>query len=283
MLAWLEKMATLDRRIIFVVIAIAVTVPVFVPLGLPIEPTQSVIAARDFLEDLPPRQLLLMSMDYGPSTKVELHPMALAILDQALKKDHRIAFMALYPEGQALSDDVITRMQLLFPGKEYGTDFVNLGYKAGNEAVVVSLGLDFRGLFPTDARGTPLSDLPMLRRVTRLDEFALVYSFSAGKPGALEHIRLTASQYGRPLIVGTTAVQTPQYYPYFNSRQLKGLIGGLRGAAEYEQLVDYPGKATAGMDAQSVAHFVIAGFILFANLIYFLEKARLIRPDRRRS
>ncbi|MGE0489069.1 MAG: hypothetical protein AB7S38_07620 [Vulcanimicrobiota bacterium] len=267
----LTRLATLDRRIIFIVIAFAVAIPIFFPLGLPIAPTKSVIGAYDYTEKLKPGSLLLFSYDYGPSTKVELHPMVLAAMDQVLKKDCKIIGMALYPEGQALCDESFAAMMKLHPDKKYGVDLVNLGYKAGNEGVLVSLGLDFRGLFPVDARGTPLSDIPALRRITRLQDFDLVASYSAGYPGALEHIRLTNAQYGLPLIVGTTAVQTPQYYPYFNSGQLKGLIGGLGGAAEYEKLSGFEGTATSGMDAQSIAHFVIAAFILMANIIYFLQ------------
>ena len=113
----------------------------------------------------------------------------------------------------------------------------------------------------------------MMAKVTRLKDFDLVINYSAGFPGAVEHIRLTNGQYGMPLIVGTTAVQTPQYYPFFESKQIVGLIGGLRGAAEYEKLAEFEGSATPGMDAQSVAHFVIAGLILMANILFFLEKA----------
>lgn len=96
----LTRLATLDRRIIFLVIAIAVVIPVIVPLGLPITPTKSVIGAYDYTEKLKPGSLLLFSYDYGPSTKVELHPMVLAAMDQVLKKDCKIVGMALFPRGR---------------------------------------------------------------------------------------------------------------------------------------------------------------------------------------
>ena len=56
--------------------------------------------------------------------------------------------------------------------------------------------------------------------------------------------------------------------------QLKGLLGGLAGAAEYEHLINRPDQAMAGMRPQSVGHIVIIGFILFGNLAYFLGRNR---------
>ncbi len=274
-----RKLARMDRRVIYLLIAISVVIPVFFPLGLPIEVTKTVQAAYDYTEKLPPGSLVLYSVDYGPATAIELAPAALATADQLLKKDCKIAFMTLWPEGNALTDKLIADIQKIHPEAEYGEQLTNLGFKAGNDGALVKLGLDFRGLFPVDARGRPLADIPMLRRITRLQDFDLVINYSAGFPGAVEHIRITNGQYKLPLIVATTAVQTPQYYPFFDSEQIVGLIGGLRGAAEYEKLTGFDGLATPGMDAQSIAHFVIAGLILLANLIFFAEKLLERRED----
>ena len=46
------------------------------------------------------------------------------------------------------------------------------------------------------------------------------------------------------------------------------------GAAEYEELIGVKGIGTSGMDAQSVAHFVIVLFIFLGNLGYFIERKR---------
>ena len=73
----MEKLVNLDRRIIYAVIMLSVLVPLWFPLGLPIEPTASTKAAYEAVEKLPEGALLLLSADYGPSTKVELHPVAI--------------------------------------------------------------------------------------------------------------------------------------------------------------------------------------------------------------
>jgi hypothetical protein len=64
-------------------------------------------------------------------------------------------------------------------------------------------------------------------------------------------------------------VIAPGLYPLLRSGQINGLIGGLRGAAEYEVLIGQKGRAVAGMDAQSATHFAIIGLVLLCNLFYF--------------
>ena len=261
----------IDRRWLFLLLALSVTLPFVFPLKLKILPREPVRAAYGFVETISDGSLVLLSFDYGPATKVELHPMAVAMLHQCFRKNLKVVGMALDPAGQAIGLEAFHEVAPLYKKME-GSDWAHLGYKAGNEAVVVALGLDFRGTFPVDSHSRPISTLPILKGVRRLQDFAFAASYSAGKPGALEHIRLTHSAYGLPLIVGATAVQVPEYYTYYEAGQLKGLLGGLRAAAEYEVLVQIEGTAQAGMGAQSVAHLTIAALIVISNLIYFWER-----------
>jgi hypothetical protein len=63
-------------------------------------------------------------------------------------------------------------------------------------------------------------------------------------------------------------------YPYLKTGQLTGLIGGLRGAAEYEKLVEKPGKGILGMKAQSIAHIAIILLVLIGNASYLISRRR---------
>jgi hypothetical protein len=56
------------------------------------------------------------------------------------------------------------------------------------------------------------------------------------------------------------------YYPYLSSRQLLGLIGGMKGAAEYEKRMGIFGDARRGMDAQSLVHVIIALLVILGNI-----------------
>jgi len=97
-------------------------------------------------------------------------------------------------------------------------------------------------------------------------------SLSAGTPGVETWYLYGKEKYGFELGGGCTAVSAPGLYPLINTGQINGLLGGLRGAAEYETLVGVAGKATAGMDAQSATHFLIIVLIIVCNFFYFLTR-----------
>jgi hypothetical protein len=87
-------------------------------------------------------------------------------------------------------------------------------------------------------------------------------------------------------VAGCTGVQAPELYPYI-PRQLPGLLAAIKGAAEYEKLVvDKYGGPTPDpkyldglrrMGPQLVAHLLIIGLIIVANILYFLDKRREAR------
>ncbi|MBN1593110.1 MAG: hypothetical protein JW941_07695, partial [Candidatus Coatesbacteria bacterium] len=51
--------------------------------------------------------------------------------------------------------------------------------------------------------------------------------------------------------------------------QLQGMLGGLSGAAEYEDLINRPAAAKSGMDAQSIVHILMILLIILGNIAYF--------------
>jgi hypothetical protein len=76
------------------------------------------------------------------------------------------------------------------------------------------------------------------------------------------------------IVPAVTAVMATTFFPFIDSHQVVGMVAGLKGAAEYEKLIKKPGRASRGMDAQSIAHIVMIGFIVVGNLAYFLGRGR---------
>jgi hypothetical protein len=66
--------------------------------------------------------------------------------------------------------------------------------------------------------------------------------------------------------LGCTAVMAPEQYPFLDSGQLNGMLTGMKGAAEYEQLIDAQGFGLPAMAGQSFAHLYIFILILLGNL-----------------
>jgi hypothetical protein len=87
-------------------------------------------------------------------------------------------------------------------------------------------------------------------------------------------IAYAGARYHKKVAAGATAVMVPQFYPYLQTGQLEGLLGGLKGAAEYEKLIQRPDQATIGMDVQSVVHFLIVFLVILGNIGYFIQRRR---------
>jgi len=262
-------LADIDRRILFLLIAVAVVVPLIFPLGMRVKVTTQAQNIYDQVESLPAGSRILVSFDYDPAAAPEVHPMALAFLRHCFAKKHKVIIMALWPQGAQLAVSAMAEISREFD-IVYGRDYVNLGYKPGGDIVIKSLGSSFPKVFPTDMAGEPTANLPVMARVRNLKDIDLVMDLSAGDPGIPAWVRVANALYQRKIAGGCTAVSAPQFFPYLQTGQLIGLLGGLRGAAEYETIIGYAGKASRRMDAQSIAHLVIILFIIFANVSYFI-------------
>lgn len=260
----LSRLLRLDRRLIFVLIALATAGPLLFPVNLPISVSPRVRAAFDTVDKLPAGSYVLMSLDYEPDIMAELQPMAKAVLRHCFRKGIKPVVLTLYPAAPGLLEEAL-RTTSEAEGKQRNVDFVFLGYKSGSQSVILGLGESIRTMFPTDFWGTPLDSIPMMRGLNSYADFPLVVNLS-GSNIADYYVRIAATRYRRPMILGATAVMTADYYPYLSAGQILGLIGGMKGAAEYERLIDVFGDARRGMDAQSLVHVVIVVLVILGNV-----------------
>ena len=260
----------IDRRIIFTLIFVAVAWPLIQPMRLPIDVSPPVRTLYEAVEALPPGSIVMLGGDYSPDTMPELQPMVETFLRHAFSRDLRVVIACLWPASPPLVERALTPLAEEF-GKVEGVDYVNLGYMAGGIVTLLGMGASIPNTFPTDYGGTPVGEIPLMQEVQNFDDIAFVMEVSAGTPGTREWVQQVQGRYRVALGSGTTAVGAPNFYPYVQSGQLSGLLGGLKGAAEYETLIEYPGDATKGMDAQSIVHALIVVFILLGNVVYLLS------------
>ena len=268
------KLGNVDRRWIFLIIAIVVMYPLFKPLGLPIRPTESSSQVYAVINTLPEGSKVLLSCEYGPSTKPEIHPMTISVLRHLFERGHQVYVTCLWSDGQFMAREALEQVAENEYNLTYGEDYVLLGFRPGNEAVVKGIVSDIRKMYTFDSRRTPIGDIPMMDGIKNIHDFDFIFSASAGYPGTVEWVQLAADPTGIPMSTGVTSVQVNEVMPYVDSGQINGILAGMPGAAEYEALIGKAGIATSGMDAQSIAHIVIVLFIIFGNIAFYLERQR---------
>jgi len=293
---FLEKLDSLDRRIIFLIIGLVVLIPLLIPLGLPIETTNLTEDAFYAVDALPANAKVLLSFEYGPSSKPEIHPIAVSVLRHLFSKGNKVVIMCLWPDGLFMANEALELVAHQEFNLEYGVDYVNLGYRPGNEAVIKGITKSFEANFSVDSRGIPISQIPIMHDVQTARDMDFIFSFSAGYPGAIEWVLYAGDPLQVPVSSGNSSIQVNQLLPYVKSGQMKGVIAGMPGAAEYETLLiqkvegregllinkanallpDFKEKrdATKFMDAQSIAHLVIVLFIILGNVSYFVKRKK---------
>jgi len=269
-MTWARKVLSIDRRIIFLLVAVGVVLPLLRPLNLPITVTPRVQAAYDAIDALPPGSKVLLSMDYEPDIMAELFPMSVAVLRHCFKKHLQVIAMTLYPAGTGLGQQAL-HTAAKAEGAVLNKDYAWLGYKSGFQVVMIGIGENLRGMYPVDFYGTPLDSIPVTRGVNSYRQMAMVINLS-GSSATDYWIQFAQGRFHAPLVVGCTAVMATDYYPYLSSKQILGLVGGMKGAAEYERLIGILGDARRGMDAQSLVHVIVALLVILGNLALFVSK-----------
>jgi hypothetical protein len=285
---WYDVISSIDRRIIYVLLTVLVILPFFVHVTIPQNIMPQTQRLFDFIESVSPNdKAVIMTFDYSPQTMPECHPMAKALLKHCFARDIPVIGVSFDPQGPGLAVDAITtvvdRINHYATSKEdslvYGEDYVYLGWKSGRIAAMLDMGESISGVFPRDYSGTSVDSFPLMQRIRNYKEVAIAIVLSAAAYPD-DWIRYPQTRYGVNVGAGLTAVMAPKYYPFLQTGQIAGMMSGMKGAAEYENLVlehGYArelGTAETGMNSQSMIHILIIVFILLGNIGYFFSRRK---------
>jgi hypothetical protein len=280
-----EFFRTLDRRWVFLMMGVAVAIPILLQITFPEKVSADTKRAFEVVERIQPGDKVLLSFDFDPASAGELTPMATAFTYHAAKRGAKLYYTALWPVGPQMVDEAVANvLKADFPDMKYGEDFVNLGYKSGNEGVIKVIITDLKKLYTTDALGTGVNAIPMMQGVSSLRDMDLILSVSAGYAGAKEWVLYakTAFPDDITLVAGCTGVQAPPLLPYIPN-QLAGLVAAIKGAAEYEILLadaydlhDQPRyqEARRRMGSQLFGHVLMIALIIGGNIIFWVGRSR---------
>ena len=267
------------RRLIYLLIALAVIVPLFGGGGWFGEAELPSGAATDFynaIQNLSSNSVVLLAFDYDPFTAAEMDRLAEPILWHLMDRKVRLMAVSLLPTGPAVAGNLLDRVAGEHGGYQYGQNYVNLGYIPGQAAAPSELASDFRALVPQDYRQRkPLGELPATQDVNGIQDVSLIIELAAQQRTLQWWIEQVGSQHQVEIMAAVSAAVEPTAMPYHNSGQLVGLISGLPSAAQYEMKTNkWPSLAIASVDAQSVAHLAIVALIVLGSLASLVSARR---------
>ncbi|MDD5530331.1 MAG: hypothetical protein PHX21_09935 [bacterium] len=278
-----NKLLNLDRRWIFIVTAICVILPFLFPIGFPTNvtpPTQRIYdKIESVTEDGP---AVIVSFDSDAAPLPELYPMAVSLIRHCFINNTKVILWGMNMQGVGIIQMALEDVKKDFPEKKSGINYVLIPYLPYPAIIIMKMGEDMHKAFNTDYYGVSIDSLPMMKDIRNFDQIALAVSLTGGSAWGT-WVSFANQKYGCKVATGITAVGAPDCYPYLQTGQLVGMLGGMKGAAEYETLVEAKiaekglnfktrKAACIGMDTQSVVHIVMIIFIILGNIAYFVTR-----------
>ena len=179
---FLIKLGKIDRRVVYLLLILATLVPLISPVGLPFGITTETRAFYAAIEAVEPGQTILMAIDYSVSGGPDVHPQTQAVFRHAMRRGLKVVFAAFVAEGTEFANQIIAEGERM-AGKQYGVDFINLGYLPGSEVAISAFAQDVLVAFPKDVRGGNTSEYAIMAGLTTVADFVLVTEFATGIPG----------------------------------------------------------------------------------------------------
>lgn len=222
------------------------------------------------------RKIAIISIVWASGTIAENRPQTEAVTRHLFRRDIPFLMLPWDQQGTTLAYDAVKRIADEM-GKEYGRDWVALGFQPPYIGQVVQgMAVDIQGTFRKDRFGTPLAKIPMMEGIKTASNIGLVVEVT---PSATvgEWIAFLGQPYKVPIAYAPTAVMVPEGHNFLDAHQIVGMLPGLIGAAEYEQLLDYKGFAVRAATALSASHVLIIILIILGNLGYFVSRRQRSR------
>jgi hypothetical protein len=286
-----ERLLKINRRFIYLVVAVAVALPLFIRFTVKPGPMPPVIDLFNTIDTMPRNKALVLSVDYDPGSEAELQPMTIALLRHAFAHHAKVGVVTLYLTGMGLADTAIRQVVGEFNSRaktpqdslRYGVDYVFWGFQPVPLMVIAGMGEDVRKVFPTDVYNNRTDTLPISDAIRNYRDVGIVVSLSSSEY-PLYWVTYGQTVFGVKVGAGITAVMAADWYPYYSkTRQFSGILAGMKGASEYEQLTmeKYPATvaglrrvATERMSSQTTGHLAIMLLIIVGNIAFFATRKR---------
>ncbi|MDO9391754.1 MAG: hypothetical protein Q7U71_08275 [bacterium] len=277
MMKFLAKFGKLDRRIVFGLLLATILIPLLFSVKSRFYVDSATQKVFDYVDKIEPNgRPLMISFDYDPQVAAELDPMARAVLRHCFARNVKVVGLSLAPQGDAIGEGIMTQVAREF-NKKHGVDYSYFGYRPGMTIIMLQMGVNVSKALPLDYYQAPYDSLPMMANIHNYDDIALILSL-AGSTYPVSWMIYAGTKFKVKIAAGQTAVMAPDNYPFLQTGQFVGQLGGMKGGAEYEQLIvdaGYYGKpdvASKAMNAIAYSHLLIILLIVLGNVGYFISR-----------
>jgi len=279
MMRVLESFVNIDRRIMYALLCVIIVGLLIKPVSQPIASTRAVKGAFDAVENMPRDKIAIVSVTWGASTTAENATQTEALMRHMFRRGVRFALVAWDQQGAKLARDIARRLSREMK-KTYGVDWCDWGYRPAFLAQVLpALAKDIPKTIQRDQAGTDVRKLPMMKNVRTIGDVGLVAEITPA--GTLDYwIMFIQGVYHTPIVYAPTLVMAPEAFNNLDAHQIVGMLPGLPGAGEYEQMLGSKGFGQKASTALSGAHLLVVILIVLGNVGMFAAARRRRGADR---
>jgi hypothetical protein len=276
-----KGIANIDRRYYYAGVFILTVILLLFPLGLPLAISPEVRHTYELVDSLEPGDLVIINFCLSASGYAQLQGACNSMIDHVFQKEGvLVIFTSTADQAPIMLEEIIANNGELMPGhtdypyyqingKQYGEDYVNMGYYPGLFKWIASLSADFRpALGNNDWYNIDVSDFFDSHNLNSAEDVDLVISFDSDD-GAGDFMNYFFLEYGTPVVQSMIGVMVANSKVQYNAGNYAGIVPSIRGAAEYQYLANYPGYALTQMDAFSVVQFFLILLMVLGNIGYY--------------
>jgi hypothetical protein len=244
-----ERAQNVDRRVLYLILIVMTTLPLFFKVKIPVEPDPAAKALYYRIMTTPPEKTVFIQSDWTVSTRGEnaghLESLLRICMTRKLKF---VIFSVGDPQAPGVYRDVIRRINEERKAanlSEYKTwdDYVDLAYFPNAEGTLNAIANDVKKTFgdrrvknPNTGSDQPVFDSPVMQNVRSVGDAGLymIVTASSTVDRAVERLNEKTN-----LAVMCTGVIGPSALPWFQSGQIKGVAIGLKGVYDMEYMMKF--------------------------------------------
>ena len=277
MLKFLARLDRVPRQVIYTVLFIAAGLPFLIPIRLPLHVWKETQSAFDATSKVPANKVVAICSNWDAGSQGENWAQYEAVVAHCML--NHTPFIVFCVDGDPICPqlaEVVDEREARRYGCVYGRAWVNLGLTRGAPLTFGAIGRNVKAVFQADYQHTPTSDfdkLPLMKRVNDVKDFGCFWVVAYQTD--LNWVVFLDPTSTVPILFGTAGIASSGYYPYVSSGQIKGMLVGTRGAAEYEDLLrqnfgkkfdDSELRGQKLLVPLAFGHMVIIFFIIAGNI-----------------
>jgi hypothetical protein len=267
-----DRLEDIPREVLYGILIITFIMPMLFPIGFPVPISPEVQRWYDTIAKLPNGSMIMIDFGYSGGGEPELGPMAVAVYHQIFKRGGiKVVAMSTSIEGTLLFDKVMTEVNPSQYGKQYGVDYIHIGYIAGTETAMAAVGKNIRATTTTDYKGVSLDTYSIMDGVNEAADFDLLICYTTGGDQSEGWVRQWYTTYKTPYLCCVLAMMVPTMLPYQAAGQIVSLTSGAQ-AGQMEILVKVPGRGIKSADVITLTHILCIALVVVGNVAYFGKK-----------